>query len=151
MFDKILVAVDGSSESRAAAQQALELARALGSSVVALHVAPPFHPQYFEDFVPPPTTTRELWQAGLRSVAERHFHPVKEPAHELGVALVTDVVFDDHTADAIVAAAQLHGCSLIVMGPRGRGGVAGFLLGSVSSRVMGISRIPVLLHRSQPA
>ena len=30
-------------------------------------------------------------------------------------------------------------------------GVAGYLLGSVSSRVMGISRIPVLLHLSQPA
>ena len=151
MFDKILVPVDGSNEARAAALQALELAHALGASVVALHVAPPFQTKYFEDFVPPPATTRELWQAGLRSVAERHFQPVKEPAHELGVALATDVVFDDRTADAIVAAAQQHGCGLIVMGPRGRGGVAGYLLGSVTTRVLGISRIPVLLHRPQPA
>jgi nucleotide-binding universal stress UspA family protein len=151
MFDKILVPVDGSSEARAAARQALDLARALHASVVVLHVAPPFQTQYFEDFVPPPDSTRELWQAGLRSIAERYFKPMKDTAQQLGVALSTDVVFDDHPADAIGAAAKAHGCSLIVMGPRGRGGVAGYVIGSVTLRVLGASGIPVLVHRAEPA
>ncbi|HTT09387.1 MAG TPA: universal stress protein [Burkholderiaceae bacterium] len=151
MFDRILVPVDGSSEARAAAHQALQLAQALHATVVALHVAPPFQTRYFEDFVPPPDATRELWQAGLRNVAERYFRPIKDEAQDLGVELDTDVVFDERPGDAIGTAALEHDCSLIVIGPRGRGGVARYLLGSVTTRVLGATSVPVLVHRSGPA
>ena len=148
MFRKILVPVDGSSEARAAARQAIELAQSLDAAVVALHVAPPFQSQYFEGFVPPPATTREMWQAGLRKVAERHFEPLKDAAQQLGVALSTEVMFDDRPADAIETAARHNGCDLIVMGPRGHDGVAAHLLGSVTMRVLASSKVPVLVHRT---
>jgi nucleotide-binding universal stress UspA family protein len=148
MFRKILVPVDGSVESRSAGRQAIELAQALGSAVVALHVAPPFQSQYFEDFVPPPTTTSEMWQAGLRKVAERHFEPLRDAARQEGVTFTTEVVFQDRPAEAIEMAARQNGCDLIVMGPRGHGGVADFLLGSVTQRVLAASKIPVLVHRT---
>jgi nucleotide-binding universal stress UspA family protein len=151
MFDRILVPIDGSGEARAAARQALQLAQALHAKVVALHVAPPFQTHYFEDFIPPPETTRELWQAGLRNVAERYFKPIKDEAEQLGVALDTEVVFDERPGDAIGTAALQHGCTLIVIGPRGRGGVARYLLGSVTTRLLGATTVPVLVHRSGPA
>ena len=44
MFNKILVAYDGSSSSRAAAQQAFELAEANNSQVTVLSVAPSVAP-----------------------------------------------------------------------------------------------------------
>lgn len=147
MFRKILIPVDGSSEARAAGRQAIELAQSLGASVIALHVAPPFQSQYFEDFMPPPTTTNEMWQAGLRKVAERHFEPLRDAAQQQGVALSTEVVFHDRPADAIETAARRNGCDLIVMGPRGQGAVTAFLLGSVTQRVLAASKVPVLVHR----
>jgi nucleotide-binding universal stress UspA family protein len=151
MFKRILVPTDGSNEASAAGRQAIELAKSLGASVFALHVAPPFQTLYFEDFVPPPETTRDMWQAGMRNMAERHFQPLKAPARATGVALSTEVAFDNRPADAIAATAKAHACDLIVMGPRGRGGVAGFLLGSVTTRVLGANEFPVLVHRSTGA
>lgn len=35
----------------------------------------------------------------------------------------------------------------IVMGPRGKGGIQGMLLGSVTNKVMQLSNLPVLLVR----
>jgi nucleotide-binding universal stress UspA family protein len=148
MYKRILVPTDGSSEALAAAQQAIELAKFVGASVVALHVAPPFRTQYFEDVVPPPDATREMWQAGLRNMAERHFQPLKQAAQEAGVPISVDVAFDERPAEAIVATAEQRACDLIVMGPRGRGRIADHLLGSVTAGVLGASKIPVLVHRS---
>lgn len=148
MFRKILVPVDGSPESRAAGRQAIALAQALGASVLALHVAPPFQSQYFADFVPPPTTTNDMWEAGLRNVAERHFEPLRTLAAQQNVTLDTEVVFHDRPAEAIDGVARQSGYDLIVMGPRGHGGVAGYLLGSVTQRVLATTRVPVLVHRA---
>ena len=147
MFKRILVPTDGSNEARAAGEQAIDLARTVGASIVVLYVAPEFPIEYFEDFVPPPETTRDMWQAGMRKAAERHFKRLQEAADAAGVALSTEVVFDARPADAISAAARVHICDLIVMGPRGRGGIAAYLLGSVTMRVLGASRVPVLVHR----
>jgi len=147
MFKKILVPTDGSNEATAAGRQAIDLAKALGATVVAFHVAPPFQREFFEDFVLPPQTTRESWQAGLRTVAERHFQALKEAARASGVSLSTDIAFDSRPWDAICAAAKAHGCDLIVMGPRGRGRVADYILGSVTARVLGANQTPVLVHR----
>jgi nucleotide-binding universal stress UspA family protein len=148
VFKKILVPTDGSKEASAAGRQAIELAKALGIPVVVFHVAPPFERELFRDFTPPQQTTREAWQAGMRNTAERHFQPLKEAARDAGVAMSTDIAFDPRPSEAISAAASAHGCDLIVMGPRGRGGVADYLLGSVTQRVLGANRIPVLVHRS---
>lgn len=49
------------------------------------------------------------------------------------------------SADMIVRFAVEKGYDLIVMGPRGRGGMKGLLLGSVTNKVMQLSGIPVLL------
>ena len=48
-------------------------------------------------------------------------------------------------ADMIVRFATEKGYDLIVLGPRGKGGVKGLLLGSVTNKVMQLSNIPVLL------
>jgi nucleotide-binding universal stress UspA family protein len=148
MFKKILVPTDGSNEAMAAGRQAIDLAKTLGASVVLFNVAPPFQREFFEDFVLPRETTRDSWQAGLRNSAERHFQALKETARAAAVTVSSDIAFDSRPSDAIGAAAKAHGCDLIVMGSRGRGGVADYLLGSVVSRVLGMSTIPVLVHRS---
>lgn len=48
-------------------------------------------------------------------------------------------------ADTIVKYAQEKGCSQIVMGSRGLGAVSGLILGSVATKVIHLTDIPVLL------
>ena len=148
MFKKILVPTDGSNEATAAGREAIDLAKVHGAAVIAFHVAPPFQPDSFEDFMIAPQTTRETWQAGMRTVADRCFQGLKETAHVKGVPFSTDIAYHKRPADAIGAAVKAHACDLIVMGPRGRSGVADYFLGSVTLRVLAATRIPVLVHRA---
>ncbi|MCM8594292.1 universal stress protein [Accumulibacter sp.] len=48
-------------------------------------------------------------------------------------------------AQTIVQFAREQKCNLIVLGARGRGSVAGILLGSVTSRVIHLTDLPVLV------
>jgi len=48
-------------------------------------------------------------------------------------------------AETIVACAKEKGCDMIVMGARGLGSVAGMLLGSVTTKVIHLSPLPVLI------
>lgn len=49
------------------------------------------------------------------------------------------------TAPTLIEFASDKGCSLIVMGARGLGSVVGLLLGSVATRVVKLSSVPVLV------
>lgn len=61
-----------------------------------------------------------------------------------GLAYSTHILIGD-TAPSIVNFAREQACTLIVIGARGLGAVAGLLLGSVSHRVMQLSTLPVML------
>lgn len=61
-----------------------------------------------------------------------------------GIAYQYHITVGD-PAEMIVRFAAEKGYDLIVMGPRGKGGMKGLLLGSVTSKVMQLSSIPVLL------
>ena len=69
---------------------------------------------------------------------------VRDFLDHAGIAYQYHITVGD-SAEMIVRFASEKGYDLIVMGPRGKGGVAGLLLGSVTNRVMQLSKIPVLL------
>jgi nucleotide-binding universal stress UspA family protein len=50
-------------------------------------------------------------------------------------------------ADIIVQYAKERSCDQIVIGPRGLGSVGGLLLGSVATKVLSLSHVPVLVLR----
>jgi nucleotide-binding universal stress UspA family protein len=50
-------------------------------------------------------------------------------------------------AQSIVAAAEDHGSQVIVMGSRGLSDIGGFLLGSVTHKVVHLAPCPVLIAR----
>jgi len=124
---RILLAADGSFESRLAASEAIMLCSATGS---ALRVA-------FLESAPPARRAHE--EAVLRELAIRESHA----AVELEI-----VVVPGHPAEALAEVAREPGTSLIVLGQRGRGPVERLLAGTTSSRLVQLANVPVLVVRA---
>jgi nucleotide-binding universal stress UspA family protein len=137
MFNNILVAYDGSSSSRAAVQQALELAKANNAHVTVLSVAPSVAPLAGLSGVSVGELDTELLQW-----AERTAHEAASTApSELDVHTVTR---SGHIGEEIVAEIEAGGYDLVVLGSRGHGRLTSELFGSANAYVHFHSRIPLL-------
>jgi nucleotide-binding universal stress UspA family protein len=139
----ILIAVDGSEQSKWAVKVGGDLARRFGGRVMLLHVAVP------ETSLIKAPRTQELLGAAKRAAGRQ----LMESSHCL---LPPDVECDfvqrdGLAADEIVAAANQFAANLIVMGTRGRGGVMQFLLGSTAELVVRLAPCPVLTVGHEPA
>lgn len=140
----ILIATDGSTEAAEAVAYGMELAAAQGAGVTLLEVIPPTGWTSLDrgSFVRPlPEELAWKRDAGLDAATAL--------AAESGVALELAVLAGD-PADEIVAYADNHDVDLVVLGSRGRGRLAGALLGSVSETVLREARRPVLVVRGIP-
>jgi nucleotide-binding universal stress UspA family protein len=116
MFKSILIPTDGSSLSDKAVRQGLELARALGSKVVALHVTPPFH--VLAATPAALTATREQREQHAAAFNKEVFERVAAAAREAGVGLHlfvahrrTRMAADHHGRGSQWLRCDLHGVS----------------------------------------
>ena len=145
MYKHILVPTDGSKLSDKAIKHAAGLANAVGAKVTLLHVAPEqIWPVFAEGAAITMRYTKKEFQDETRRQAER---TLDAAARRAGMAVETRHVLNDLPYDAIVTAAAKFKCDLIVMASHGRKGVAGFLLGSETQKVLSHSKIPVLVVR----
>jgi nucleotide-binding universal stress UspA family protein len=120
MFDRCLIATDGSDCARRAAKYGLELAARYDAAVDVVSV-------YRGD--------EAQGQATLDEIADL--------AADVGVAVDTELL-SGKPAKSIVNYADETGADLIVVGRRGRSGVRERLLGSITERVLRRSGQPVL-------
>jgi nucleotide-binding universal stress UspA family protein len=82
----------------------------------------------------------------LEKAAEELLHDtVKEVTGDDCDVAVTAVLTDGRPGDALLTVCE--GADLLVVGSRGHGGIAGALLGSVSTHVVRHSRCPVVIIR----
>lgn len=137
MFHNILVAYDGSSSSRAATQQAFELAKANDAQVTVLSVAPSVAPLAGLSGVNIDALGAELKQWAERTAREA----ASTAPGELNVHTVTR---SGHIGEEIVAEIEDGGYDLVVLGSRGRGRLTSELFGSANGYVHFHSRIPLL-------
>ena len=145
MYKHILVPTDGSKLSDKAIKHAVGLANAVGAKVTLLHVAPEqIWPVFAEGAAIAVQFTKKEFQAETRRQAER---TLEQAARRAGMAVETRHVLNDLPYDAIVTAAAKFKCDLIVMASHGRKGIAGFLLGSETQKVLSHSKRPVLVVR----
>jgi nucleotide-binding universal stress UspA family protein len=140
MFDKILLATDGSPDAHEALNYARDLALRDGSPVIVVHAFDPV-PAY-------------LGEPMRGQVMARHVAAGEEVAREAagrlqeaGVEVILEVL-EGPAAGAILNVARVRQCDLIVMGSRGYGSLASLLLGSVSHRVLARARMPVMVVRA---
>ncbi len=131
MFKRILVPLDGTSQSNAALPLARTLARATGAEITLLRVLP-------ESVLP---------DDGTASGAAKH--QLERVASELvdDRVSVDCVVRKGEVAPQILEQVHAQAADLIVMRTHGRVGLERAVLGSVTQRVLAASQVPVLLMR----
>lgn len=139
---RIVVGVDGSEPAERALDWAIEEARLRGARLLvvsAWHVpAAVYGPS---GFVPP---VSESIDQTFEEVAAEATEDAAGRGREAGVDVETDVR-EGNPAEILVEAAE--SADLLVVGSRGRGGVAGLLLGSVSAHCAHHAPCPVVVVR----
>ena len=133
---RILVGIDGSSNSNRAAAFAAGVASKFGASVTLLFVVAPSD----HDMLAGKSTSME---EGKRGFGEQRMEKAATIFDEAGVKFDKDVEFG-HAAEKILVVSE-RGYDLVVLGTRGQSAVRGFLMGSVSSQVSQHSKVPVLV------
>lgn len=140
---RILVPLDFSVHSDAATDYAMELARAFNATVHLLNVVEdPMAAGAWSSGV----YTAEL--AGLQINLARDAETRLRESLPAGAAHVTTEVRTGHAATQILDAARERGIDLIVMGTRGRTGLAHIVMGSVAEKIVRLANCPVLTLRA---
>lgn len=138
----IVIATDGSPSANEAVAVGIELAAEQGAAVTFVHVLPP----------------DEYIIAGRNAPALPRPHHVEMDESDTALKVATDAAEDagvsyslerisGDTVDEILAVAEAKKADLIVVGSRGRGGIASAVLGSVSHGVLNRAKRPVLVVR----
>jgi len=139
MIQHILVAVDGSDGSKRALSLAREIANATRARLTLLHV-----------LEPPASFPLEAYGLTRAQVYEVQIEGARALLSALAAELpgqVEQVVESGAPAETICAQAEERHADLVILGSRGMGPVGRWLLGSVSDRVVHLSRKPVLVAR----
>jgi nucleotide-binding universal stress UspA family protein len=142
---RIVVGVDGSKHSDAALDWAVRMAKGMDSEVVAVFaISPPI--RFDTGFMAgiPPVESDPVWRAEMKKDFEEDWC---KPLRDAGVRYRT-VMQDGRPASVIARVGDKVDADVIVVGRRGRGGVAELLLGSVSHELVLHSKRPVLLISS---
>lgn len=136
----ILIPVDGSQHSVRALETALSEPREAGG--VKLHVItvqPPIVSGNVTRFI-----SAENLRAYYDDEGRKALEPLKDLIAQAGDILTQEILVGP-VAETIVDYAQKHGCDQIIMGTRGLGRVTGLVLGSITTKVISLSTIPVTL------
>jgi nucleotide-binding universal stress UspA family protein len=148
-FGTILVATDGSDDSDAAVEAALDLAHDTSGRLLVLSVVPEASGDAAEDGdrrdadAEPPARDEDEEVIEANDLT----NDVVDHAVEWGLE-ATPLVWEGEPADAILAAAESEGADVIVIGSSGKSGVGRILLGSVSDDVIRRSPVPVMVVRA---
>lgn len=143
MFERILVALDGSPNAQKALERAAVVAKGTGTRVLGLvHVRPSLYTMAYAYGYPaaagaPGWSLAEQLAESMRQAAERSRELLDEAEAYVRAQGLTDVQVVKHAEEgpvvkAIIDTVRRGGYDLLVLGSRGMGRAAGLLLGSVT-------------------
>jgi nucleotide-binding universal stress UspA family protein len=145
MFEKILLAVDGSKHSQKAAETGIELAKLTKGKVTALFVMDVA--KEYEGMGGVSWNIADKVVEGVKNSLQECSNDtlkiVEDMAKNAGVPFEAKTV-EGQPAIEIIKMAENANMGLIVMGLLGRTGISKFLIGSVADKVVRNSKIPVL-------
>jgi nucleotide-binding universal stress UspA family protein len=140
MYDRILVAVDGSDTSLLALSHAVELAKVFGSELTLLSVIDKFKLPFSAEYG---LGAQESHEGLVRGVIENLNEVTEELRKSHPDIRIDPRVEEGRPAQIIVEVAEDF--DLIVMGSQGFGFIAGWFLGSVSNEVVNSCTKPLLI------
>lgn len=147
MYKHLLIPTDGSPLSEMALRQGIAFARAIRARVTALTVSPTFRAFEIDPIMVSYTPSPEDYARDAAARAEKYLAVARVEAGIAGVNCETVHVTRDQVFEAIIDTATEKGCDLIFMASHGRKGIAAFVLGSETNKVLTHSRIPALVCR----
>jgi nucleotide-binding universal stress UspA family protein len=146
MYRHILIPTDGSELAQRAVSHGLALAKVVGAKASALIVE-----HSFDVFSVPESKIYSMpkefaaYNEHIKAHAAKVLEAVAQAAKTAGVACETIQLVYDHPYEGIIKTATEKGCDLIVMASHGRSGISGLVLGSVTTKVLTHTKIPVLV------
>ena len=147
MFKHILIPTDGSPVSAKAMKAGLEFAKQSGAKVTGYYAVEPLPAHlYGEGYVADRQMVAEF-EKRHRAIARKHVAALARQAHKAGVRFDSLVQTARTPYEGIVEAAQKRNCDLVLMASNGRRGLARMTLGSVTDKVIQLSKVPVLVYR----
>lgn len=136
MYDRILVATDGSDAARRATDHAVELSRRYDATLHAVYVVE--SRLGYDNAIVDPATVR----ANLRADGEEALTDVE---HAAGDQSVVTAIREGVPHEELLAYADDAGIDLVVLGTTGRSALKSVLLGSTAERLVREGEVPVLL------
>jgi nucleotide-binding universal stress UspA family protein len=147
MYKHILIPTDGSAIAEKAVAAGIEFAREASAKVTLFTAVP--------EYAAP--SESEIMARHVISIAEHArlseqrasgiLAHAAERARAAGLEFRTDYMQSNHPWQAIIDAAQRHGCDVIFMGSHGRKGLAAMWHGSETEQVLTHSTIPMVVYR----
>lgn len=134
MPGEIVLGFDGSEGSRAALDQTIALAKALGAAVVVA----------FGYATNPAGGENRDEELAIRDLARTVAMEAEERIRAAGIPVSVELVHE-RPAEGIMAVADARAARLIVVGSRGESPLAGALLGSVTYKLVHRSSVPILV------
>jgi len=158
MFTNILLPTDGLKICDDALTGGIELAKALGAKVTGVHVTRKLTPQqileaYHPEILWGPQEAEKAQEAMAhleelhKASADKYLTTIQTRAEAAGVDCEVVYLTGESPLHGIMKVAEEKGCDLIYIASHSRSGIAGALLGTVTSKVLSHSTIPVLVHR----
>jgi nucleotide-binding universal stress UspA family protein len=152
VFNKILVALDGSEPAEKALDYAVDIADKYSSEIILLSVLH-VDPRAYAPLVPTPegelpisSVAMDTYINNLKSSFEKVLSTALDKVKKTKPNLIVSTrLVEGRPANMIIEASRGGDVDLIVIGSRGLGGIREFLLGSVSDRVADEAQCPVLI------
>lgn len=141
-ISKILVPIDGSSQSLKAFRTALDIAK--NNNNAKINVLTCLEKEDVGAWYTDKRTNKKI-MGDAKKFAKDFLLKLEKPAADADVSVSFHILETKSTANQIVTFSNSKQIDLIVIGSYGRTGFNKFLLGSVSSKVSQLARCPVLI------
>jgi len=147
MFKHILIPTDGSPLSAKAVAAGIALAKESGARVTGYHVLEAVPARLYAFPYRGEEEAIAEFEQRRQEAARKHVADIARTARKQGVPFEPVVQTARTPYEGIVRAAQERDCDLILMSSHGRRGLARLAVGSVTDKVIQMSKIPVLVYR----
>lgn len=147
MYKHILIPTDGSATAAKAIESGIEFAREANAKVTLFTAVPDYRIPGESEIMSRNVVSLADHELISRDKAEAILNAAAARVRAAGVECDTTYALNDHPYEAIIKAAESHGCDLILMSSHGRQGLSELWHGSETREVLTHSHIPTLVYR----